>query len=93
MTPLWIAAVLVGLILLAILAWMLLQGAQGQRKNQALETQMNELRRDLLTLSAAQAQSSAKMETIANNVASSLGAVTTALQRGVSESAAITSQR
>jgi DNA recombination protein RmuC len=88
-----IAAVAVlGVVLLGLLVWMLLRNSQEQKKNEALESQMNEMRRDLLTLSTAQAQSSAKMETIANNVATSLGAVTNALQRGVSESANITSQ-
>jgi DNA recombination protein RmuC len=92
MNPMWIVFALFALILLGLVGWMLLQSTQGQKKNEVLEVQMNEVRRDLLTLSGAQAQSSAKMETIANNVASSLGAVTTALQRGVSESASITSQ-
>jgi DNA recombination protein RmuC len=92
MNPMWIVFALFGLILLGLVGWMLLQSTQGQKKDEILEAQMNEVRRDLLTLSGAQAQSSAKMETIANNVAASLGAVTTALQRGVSESATITSQ-
>jgi DNA recombination protein RmuC len=52
---------------------------------------MNELRRDLLTLSTSQAQASAKMETIADTVATRLEAVTNALQKGVKDSAEITS--
>ncbi|MGB7848971.1 MAG: DNA recombination protein RmuC [Candidatus Acidiferrum sp.] len=86
-----IAAVL-GLVLLGVVVWMLLRNTQEQRKSEALETQMNELRRDLVGLTTAQAQSSAKMETIANTVASRLEAVTGALQQGTAASAAITSQ-
>jgi DNA recombination protein RmuC len=57
-----------------------------------MEAQMNELRRDLLGLSTAQAQSAGKMETIANTVATRLEAVTTAVHQGAKNSAEITSQ-
>ena len=82
-----IFAILAGLVL-----WLLLRGAQDQRKSEALESQITELRHDLLTLSSAQAQSAAKMETIANTVATRLEAVTTAVQQGARNSAEITSQ-
>jgi len=82
-----IFAILAGLVL-----WLLLRGAQDQRKSEALESQINELRHDLLTLSSTQAQSAAKMETIANTVATRLEAVTTAVQQGAKNSAEITSQ-
>jgi DNA recombination protein RmuC len=92
MTPIWILAALFALILLGLLVWVLLQSTQGQKKSDALEAQMNELRRDLLGLSTSQAQSSGKMETIANTVATRLEAVTTAVQQGAKDSAQITSQ-
>jgi DNA recombination protein RmuC len=92
MTPIWILAALFALILLGLLVWVLLQSTQGQKKSDALEAQMNELRRDLLGLSTSQAQSSGKMETIANTVAARLEAVTTAVQQGAKDSAQITSQ-
>ena len=80
------------LILVGLVVWVLVQNTQDQKKNEALEAQMNEVRRDLLTLSTSQAQSSAKMETIANAVASRLEAVTIAVQQGAKDSAQITSQ-
>jgi DNA recombination protein RmuC len=92
MTPIWILVAVFALLLMGLVAWTLLQSAQEHKKNQALETQMNELRRDLLGLSASQAQASGKMETIATTVATRLEAVTTAVQQGAKNSAEITSQ-
>jgi DNA recombination protein RmuC len=92
MNSVWIAAALFGLVLLGLVAWMLVQNMSDQKKNEALETQMNEVRRDLLGLSTAQAQSSTKMETIANTVAARLEAVTTAVQQGAKNSAETTAQ-
>ncbi|HTZ32106.1 MAG TPA: DNA recombination protein RmuC [Methylomirabilota bacterium] len=92
MNPLWIAAAFFGLILIGLIVWVLVQNTQDQKKNEALESQMNELRRDLLTLSNSQAQSAATMQTIASTVASRLEAVTTAVQQGAKDSAEITSQ-
>jgi DNA recombination protein RmuC len=93
MTPVWIAAAAVlALVLLGLVVWVLIRNTQDQKKNEALEAQMNELRRDLLGLSTAQAQSSTKMETIANTVAARLEAVTTAVQQGAKDSAETTAQ-
>ena len=92
MNVVWIAAAVFVLGLLGMVVWMLVQNTQDQKKNEALEVQMNELRRDLLTLSTTQAQSSGKMEAIADTVASRLEAITGALQQGVKDSAEITSQ-
>ena len=91
MNAIWIVVVLFGLLIVGLVARVLLQSSQYQKKSVALESQMNELRRDLLTLSTSQAQSSAKMETIADTVAARLEAVTNALQKGVKDSAEITS--
>ncbi|HTP68969.1 MAG TPA: DNA recombination protein RmuC [Dongiaceae bacterium] len=92
MNPLWIAGVLFALIVVGLIVWILVQNTQDQKKNDAMEAQMNELRRDLLTLSNSQAESSATMQTIASNVAARLEAVTTAVQQGAKNSAEITSQ-
>ncbi len=92
MNPVWILGGLVGLILIGLVVWVMVQNTQDQKKNEALEAQMNELRRDLLGLSTAQAQSSGKMETIANTVAARLEAVTAAVQQGAKDSAEITSK-
>jgi len=87
-----VAAAFLALILVGLVVWILVRSAQDQRKSEALETQMNELRRDLLGLSTAQTQSSTKMETIANTVASRLEAVTAAVQQGAKASAETTAQ-
>jgi DNA recombination protein RmuC len=92
MTPIWIFAALFAAVIIGLVVWVLVQNTQDQKKNDALEGQMNELRRDLLTLSNSQVQSSTKMETIAATVAARLEAVTAAVQQGATKSAEITSQ-
>ena len=92
MTPIAIAVLLLGLVLVGLVVWVLLRVTADQEKNEALESQMNELRRDLLSLSTTQAQSTSKIETIAGTVATRLEAVTTALKDGVKDSAQITSK-
>jgi len=92
MNPLWIVGALFGLILIGLVVWVLVQNTQDQKKNEALEAQMNELRRDLLGLSNSHTQSAATMQTIASNVAVRLEAVTAAIQQGAKDSAEITSQ-
>jgi len=92
MNPLWIVAAVFALVLLGLVVWVLVQNTQDQKKSEALEAQMNEVRRDLLTLSTAQAQSSGSMKAIADTVASRLEAITGALQQGVRDSTEITSQ-
>jgi DNA recombination protein RmuC len=90
MTPIAIAVLLLGLVLVGLVVWVLLGVTADQKKNEALESQMNELRRDLLNLTTTQAQSTSKIETIAGTVATRLEAVTTALKDGVKDSAQIT---
>jgi DNA recombination protein RmuC len=92
MNPAWMIGAVFGLILIGLVVWVLVQNTQDQKKNEAMEAQMNELRRDLLGLSTSQAQSAGKMETIAYTVASRLEAVTTAVQQGAKDSAEITSK-
>jgi DNA recombination protein RmuC len=92
MSILGIAATIFAIVLIGLVVWVLVQNTQDQKKNEQLESQMNELRRDLLGLSTSQTQSSTKMETIAGTVAERLEAVTQALQSGIKDSAQTTSQ-
>jgi DNA recombination protein RmuC len=92
MSILGIAAAIFALVLIGLVVCVLVQNTQDQKKNEQLESQMNEVRRDLLGLSTSQTQSSTKMETIAGTVAERLEAVTQALQSGIKDSAQTTSQ-
>jgi DNA recombination protein RmuC len=86
--------VLIGaVIIVAVLVlWLVLQSSQGRQKGAALESQMNDLRRDLQTIATAQGQSIGQMETIAKSVAQRLDSVTPALQDAIKNSAQITGQ-
>jgi len=88
------SSVLIGLVALVafLVLWLVLQSTQGRQKSEALESQMNELRRDLQTIATAQAQSTGQIETIAKGVAQRLDNVTPALQNAIKNSAQITGQ-
>jgi DNA recombination protein RmuC len=82
-----------GVILVAILViWLALQSLQSREKSGAIESQMNELRRDLQTIATSQASSTGQLETIAKSVAQRLDSVTPALQEAIKNSAQITGQ-
>ena len=82
-----------GVILVAILViWLALQSLQTRQKSGALESQMNELRRDLQTIATSQASSTGQLEAIAKSVAQRLDSVTPALQDAIKNSAQITGQ-
>jgi DNA recombination protein RmuC len=87
-------AFLIGaVILVAILVlWLALQSLQSRQKSGAIESQMNELRRDLQTIATSQASSTGQLEAIARNVAQRLDSVTPALQDAIKNSAQITGQ-
>lgn len=87
-------AVLIGTVLVvaALVLWLVWQTSQEQKKNQLLEAQMSELRRDLQTIGTAHAQSAGQMATIGRSVEQRLEGVTKALHDGVSDSAKIASQ-
>jgi len=87
-------AVSIGVVILVavLVLWLVLQGSQGRQKAEALESQMNELRRDLQTIATSQAQSTGQLETIAKNVAQRLDSVAPALQEAIKNSAQITGQ-
>jgi DNA recombination protein RmuC len=92
MNGIWMIGAVLGVVLIGLVVWVLVQNTQDQKKNEQLESQMNELRRDLLGLSTAQTQSTTKLETIADSVASRLEAVTTAVREGLQSSTAVTSK-
>ena len=87
-------AVLVGVVILVALLvlWLVLQSSHGRQKGAALESQMNELRRDLQTIATSQASSTGQLETIARSVAQRLDSVAPALQDAIKNSAQITGQ-
>jgi DNA recombination protein RmuC len=86
--------VLIGAVLLVaiLVLWLVLQNSQERRKGAALESQMNELRRDLQTIATAQAQSTGQVKAIGDAVSQRLESVTSALQEGIKSSAQITGQ-
>ena len=47
MNPMWILAALSALLLIGLVGWLVLQNGPNQKKNQLLESQLNELRRNL----------------------------------------------
>lgn len=89
MNGILIAAMIV--VALAVL-WLVLQSLGGRQKNEAMESQMNELRRDLQTIATAQAKSTGQLETIAKSVAQRLDSFTPTLQEAIKNSAQITGQ-
>ena len=92
MNVIWIAVAVFGLVLIGLVGWVLVQNTQDQKKNEQLESQMNEMRRDFQGMFTAHTQSTTKIETLAGTVASRLEAVTKALQDGVKDSAQVTSK-
>jgi DNA recombination protein RmuC len=86
--------ILIGAVfLVAILViWLTWQTLQGREKSGAIESQMNELRRDLQTIATSQARSAGQLETIAKSVAQRLDSVAPALQDAIKSSAQITGQ-
>jgi DNA recombination protein RmuC len=86
--------VLIGIAVLVVLLvlWLVLQGSQSQKKNQILESQMTELRRDLQSITSVQAQSAGQMEAVAKNVTQRLDSIAPALQDAIKNSAQITGQ-
>lgn len=86
--------VLIGIAILvaALVFWLVIQSSNEQKKGNVLESQMNEMRRDLQTMATAHAQSSGQIAAIGQTVSQRLESVTQALQDGVSNSAQISTQ-
>jgi DNA recombination protein RmuC len=86
--------VLIGVVVAAVLlaAWLLLQANQNRRKEEETRARMEQLQRDLQTLSGQTQNFSAQIGQLGQNVTKSLEGVTGALQKGVTDSAAIAAQ-
>src|SRR6202790_2317237 len=80
------------IVLAALILWLALQIAQSQRKSSTLESQLTELRRDLLSVAQTQSQSAGQIQSIGQTVSQRLESVTKALQDCVTNSAHITTQ-
>src|SRR6267378_4105992 len=86
------ALLIVAILLAALILWLTLQIAQSQKKSSTLESQLTELRRDLLSVAHTQSQSAGQIQSIGQSVSQRLESVTKALQDGVTNSAQITTQ-
>src|SRR6202166_1168487 len=84
-----VVAITMGILVVALVVWLLLHSAQAERKSDVLESQMTELRHELQTMATAQAQSSGQISAIGQTVSQRLESVTKALQDGVANSATI----
>jgi len=89
MSPLLITGLL---IVAALVVWVALQGLGTQKKSEAIESQMNELRRDMQSVANAQAQAAGQISTLASTVTQRLDAVSKSLTDGVAQSADISAK-
>jgi DNA recombination protein RmuC len=83
---------IVAVILIALILWLLTQISQSHKKSSALESQLTELRRDLLSVAQTQSQSAGQIQSIGQTVSQRLESVTKALHDGVTNSAQIATQ-
>jgi len=72
--------------------WLFLQGGQTRRKEEEARARMEQLQRDLQTLSGQTQNFSQQLGQLNQNVAKSLEGVTGALQKGITDSATIAAQ-
>src|SRR5215831_10950662 len=77
---------------LALVVWVTLQSFAAQKKGEGIESQMNELRRDLQSVAQAQAQAAGQISTLTSSVTTRLDAVSRSLTDGVAKSADISAQ-
>ena len=87
-----VAFIAIGILLVGAILWLALQIAQSQKKNSVLESNLSELRRDLLAIAQTHAQSSGQIQSIGQSVSQRLESVSKALQDGVINSAQIATQ-
>jgi len=80
------------LVVAALVVWVALQSLGAQKKGQAIESQMSELRRDLQSVAQAQAQAAGQITTLASNVTQRLDTVAKSLTDGVAQSADISAK-
>src|SRR5712671_5139634 len=86
------ALLIVAILLAALIFWLAAQISQSQKKSSALESQLTELRRDLLSIAQTQSQSAGQIQSIGQSVSQRLESVTKALHDGVTSSAHIATQ-
>ena len=86
------ALLIVAILLAALILWLAVQVSQSHKKSAALESQLTELRRDLLSVAQTQSQSAGQIQSIGATVSQRLESVTKALHDGVTNSAHIASQ-
>ena len=84
--------VVTALVALGLVVWLALQSLSAQKKTEGVESQMNELRRDLQTVATAQAQAAGQISTLTSSVTTRLDAVSRSLTDGVAKSADISAQ-
>jgi DNA recombination protein RmuC len=84
--------IVAALVALALVLWVALQSLAAQKKSEGIESQMNELRRDLQTVATAQAQAAGQISTLTSSVTTRLDAVNRSLTDGVAKSADISAQ-
>ena len=89
MSPILIGTAIV---IAGLVVWLAFEAALGHQRSRLLESQISELRRDLQTMTTAQAQAAGQLQSIGNTVSQRLESVTKALQDGVTNSAQIASQ-
>ncbi len=83
---------IVAIIVVVLILWLLTQISQSQKKSSTLESQLTELRRDLLSIAQTQSQSAGQIQSIGTSVSQRLESVTKALHDGVTSSAHIATQ-
>jgi DNA recombination protein RmuC len=76
----------------ALFVWVALQSLGAQKKSQAIESQMTELRHDLQTVANVQAQAAGQVSTLASTVTQRLDSVAKSLTEGVVQSADISAK-
>src|SRR6266851_3394918 len=86
------ALLIVAILLAALILWLAAQIFQSQKKSSSLESQLTELRRDLLSIAQTQSQSAGQIQSIGMSVSQRLESVTQALHDGVTSSAHIATQ-
>lgn len=89
MSGILIAAVF---LVVVLVVWLALQQLSAQKKNETIESQMNELRRDLQTMATAQAQAAGQITTLTSSVTTRLDSVSKSLTDGVAQSADISAR-
>ena len=79
-------------VVLFLAVWVLVQGAQGRKKEQEARARTEQLQRDLQTLTGQTQNFSQQLGQLSQSVSTSLEGVTGALQKGITDSATIAAQ-